>query len=113
MQLRLIAKPSHLLFVRGRFLVALVGRWDLLPYAKHLFFEANRTGMAPEGTPKPNSGAALGRDGEKLELCPLSLRGFPKNFVDEAIHHTPVAPTDQTDGAASRTLFTARLPVGD
>jgi len=46
----------------------------LLPYAKHLFSEANRTGIALEGAPEAQFGSGLGKGREKLELYPLSLR---------------------------------------
>ena len=63
----------------GRFLVALVGMWDLRPYAEYLFSEANRTGIAQERRPKPKLRSGRAKDGEKLELYPLSLGDYPKN----------------------------------
>jgi hypothetical protein len=86
--------------------------WDLLPHAKHLFSEANRTGIAPEGAPEAQLGSGFGKGREKLELYPLSLGGFPKNFVDGAIDHTPTAATDQTDwilGSAAARLRRANI----
>ena len=63
----------------GRFLVALVGMWDLRSYAEYLFSEANRTGIAQEGMPEAQLRSGRAKDGEKLELYPLSLGDFPKN----------------------------------
>src|SRR5215831_2106141 len=50
--------------MRGRFFVALVGVWDLFPYAKHLFSEANLTGAAWGRRAEAQLGSGPSRDGE-------------------------------------------------
>src|SRR5262249_12787338 len=74
----------------GRFVVALVGMWDLLPYAEYLFSEANRTGIALEGPPEAQLGSGLGKGRGKTGIVPALAGRFP-NFVDGAIDRTSTA----------------------